>query len=197
MGNFNHANASAKLIVTMANKLELNGDTKTAIVNRANELFMFNKSNKTLALAKRGNNKITNIDKAKISDAKAAGCLYIACRKERLTITLDDIIAVSKVSRQEICKSFILFLNGDEAYWLCEILSVSKDVEEAATAITNTTLDLRIVSERVSNVVVALAAIYMASQASDDKRTMTEISDKTGFHYNTIREGVKKKKYKR
>ena len=114
------------------------------------------------------------------------GCLYIACRKERLTITLDDIIAVSKVSRQEICKSFILFLNGDEAYWLCEILSVSKDVEEAATAITNTTLDLRIVSERVSNVVVALAAIYMASQASDDKRTMTEISDKTGFHYNTI-----------
>ena len=38
MGGHNKAKA-AKLISTMAIKLQLNGDIKTAIVNRANELF--------------------------------------------------------------------------------------------------------------------------------------------------------------
>ena len=189
MGNFNHAAASAKLILTMAIKLQLNGGIRAAIVNRADELFK--KSNKKLGYAFRGRYKIKNPDKAKISDAKAAACLYIACRQEGLPMTLNEIVAVSTVSGKEICRSLILVLNGYEAYWFCDILSLSKEVEEAATFITSKTLDLGIVSEGASNVVVALAAIYMASQASDDKRTLKEISDITGFTAFTIGKSYK------
>ena len=126
-----------------------------------------------------------------MSDAKAAACLYIACGKEGLPMTLNKIIAVSTVSGEEICRSFLLVLNGDEAYWFRDILSLSKEVEEAATSITMKTRNLGIVSEGASNVIVALAAIYMASQASDDKRTKKEISNITGFTTLTIGKSYK------
>ena len=175
MGGHNKAKA-AKLISTMAIKLRLNGDIKTtaAIVNRANELFKNSDIKKV-----RGINQY--MDKTKISDAKAAACLYIACRQEGLPMTFNDIVAVSTLSGKEICRSFVFVLNSDEAYWFCEVLSLSKEVEEAATSITMKTRNLGIVSEGITNVVVALAAIYMASQATDDKRTKKEISNITGF----------------
>ena len=71
MGGHNKAKA-AKLISTMAIKLQLNGDIKTtaAIVNRANELFKNSNIKKV-----RGINQY--MDKTKISDAKAAACMYI------------------------------------------------------------------------------------------------------------------------
>ena len=183
MGGHNKAKA-AKLISTMAIKLQLNGDIKTAIVNRANELFK--NSDKKLGFCF---NKY--LYKTRISDAKAAACLYIACGKEGLPMTLNKIIAVSTVSGEEICRSFLLVLNGDEAYWFCNILSLSKEVEEAATSITMKTRNLGIVSEGASNVIVALAAIYMASQASDDKRTKKGISNITGFTTLTIGKSYK------
>ena len=173
--------------MAMAIKLKLSGDIKTAIVNRANELFKNSdkKPDRSWGGVKRNRPKTT------LSDAKAAACMYIACMKEGLPRTLNDIAVVSTVSRQEICRSFTLVLNGDEAHWFCEILSVSKEVKKAATSITSRTLDLRIVSEGVSNVVVSLAAIYMASQASEDKLTLKEISDNTGFTVATIRKYYK------
>ena len=122
-----------------------------------------------------------------MSDAKAAACLYIACNNEGLPILLKDIEDASQLCRKEIFKSFNLILKGDEASWFCDILSVSKEVKKAATFITSRTLDLGIVSEGVNNVVVVLAAIYMASQASEDKWTLKEISGNTGFTVVTIR----------
>ena len=185
MGGHNKAKA-AKLISTMAIKLQLNGEIKTtsAIVNRANELFKNSDIKKV-----RGINQY--MDKTKISDAKAAACMYIACRQEGLPMTLNEIIAVSTVSGKKICRSFLLVLNGDESHWFCDILSLSKEVEEAATSIIMKTRNLGIVSEGVSNFVVALAAIYMASQASDDKRTKQEISNITGFTAFTIGKSYK------
>ena len=106
-------------------------------------------------------------------------------------MTFNDIVAVSTVSGKEICRSFVFVLNSDEAYWFCDILSLSKEVEEAATSIIMKTRNLGIVSEGVSNFVVALAAIYMASQASDDKRTKQEISNITGFTAFTIGKSYK------
>ena len=177
---------AAKLIFAMAIKLQLNDGIKTAIVHRANELFK--NSDKKPGQSWGGPRKV---EKTRMSVATAALCLYIACRKEGLPMTLNKIIAVSTVSEKEICKSFNLVLNGDEAYWFCDVLSLSKKVEAAATFITRKTRNLGIVSEGASNVVVALAAIYMASQASDDKRTKKEISDITGFHTMTIRKNYK------
>ena len=182
MGGHNKAKA-AKLILTMTIKLQLNSEGGIkVIVNRANELFKNSDKIKKL-----GGVFSKDVD----SDAKAAACLYIACRQEGLPMTFNDIVAVSTVTGKEICRSFVFVLNSDEAYWFCEILSLSKEVEEAATSITMKTRNLGIVSEGVSNFVVALAAIYMASQASDDKRTKQEISNITGFTAFTIGKSYK------
>ena len=175
-----------KPISTMAFKLQLNGDgdIKTAIVNRANELYK-NSDRKHGRGQGCGPEKI---DRAMVRDAKAAACMYIACREEELPISLNNIEDASKICRREICKSFSLVLNGDEARWLCEVLSLSTEVKEAVTSITKKTRNLGIVSESNSNIGVALAAIYMVCQASDDKRKWkkTKISDLTGFHTMTI-----------
>ena len=175
-----------KPISTMAFKLQLNGDgnIKTSIVNRANELYK-NSDRKHGRGQGCGPEKI---DRAMVKDAKAAACMYIACREEELPISLNNIEDASKICRREICKSFSLVHNGDEARWLCEVLSLSTEVKEAVTSITKKTRNLGIVSESNSNVGVALAAIYMVCQASDDKRKWkkTKISDLTGFHTMTI-----------
>jgi transcription initiation factor TFIIB len=61
----------------------------------------------------------------------------------------------------------------------CGSLGLSRDVQKAATHIAKKAVDLDIVPGR-SPISVAAAAIYMASQASDDKRTQREIADIAG-----------------
>ena len=60
-----------------------------------------------------------------------------------------------------------------------------RDVQKAATHIAKKAVDLDIVPGR-SPISVAAAAIYMASQASDDKRTQREIADIAGSYPHRI-----------
>ena len=72
-----------------------------------------------------------------------------------------------------------LITTGDFMSRFCGSLSLSRDVQKAATHIAKKAVDLDIVPGR-SPISVAAAAIYMASQASDDKRTQREIADIAG-----------------
>ena len=65
-----------------------------------------------------------------------------------------------------------------------------REVQKGATQIAKKASDLDIVPGR-SPISVAAAAIYMASQASDDKRTQREIADVAGVADVTIRQSYK------
>merc|ERR1711881_484527 len=167
----------------MADRLNL----PRMIADRGNTLFK--QVHDTKALKGRGN------------DGIASACLYIACRQEGVPRTFKEICAVSRVSKKEIGRCFKLILKahdtnveiittGDFMHRFCGTLSLNKDVQKAATCIAKKAVDLDIVPGR-SPISVAAAAIYMASQASDDKRSQKEIADIAGVADVTIRQSYK------
>jgi transcription initiation factor TFIIB len=172
-----------RTISNMADRINL---TKT-ITDRAHKLFKTVHDGKNL--------------KGRSNDAIAAASLYIACRQEGVPRTFKEIVAVSTVSKKEIGRCFKLILKahdtsvdlittGDFMSRFCGTLSLSREVQKAATHIAKSSVDLDIVAGR-SPISVAAAAIYMASQASDDKKTQREIADIAGVADVTIRQSYK------
>lgn len=171
-------------ISTMADRISL---AKT-IVDRANNLFKRVHDGRSL--------------KGRANDAIASACLYIACRQEGVPRTFKEICAVSKISKKEIGRCFKLILKaletnvdlittGDFMSRFCANLRLPNVVQRAATHIAGRAAgELDIVPGR-SPISVAAAAIYMASQASEEKRTQKEIGDIAGVADVTIRQSYK------
>lgn len=139
--------------------------------------------------------------KGRANEAIASACLYIACRQEGVPRTFKEIVAVSTVSKKEIGRCFKLILKahdtnvdiiqtGDFMHRFCGTLGLPREVQKAATHIAKRSVDLDIVPGR-SPISVAAAAIYMASQASNDKKTQREIADIAGVADVTIRQSYK------
>ncbi|XP_063358826.1 transcription initiation factor IIB-like [Cydia amplana] len=139
--------------------------------------------------------------KGRANDAIASACLYIACRQEGMPRTFKEICAVSKISKKEIGRCFKLILKAletsvdlittaDFMSRFCSNLGLPNSVQRAATHIARKAGELDIVSGR-SPISVAAAAIYMASQASEDKRSQKEIGDIAGVADVTIRQSYK------
>jgi len=172
-----------RTISEMADRINL---PKT-ITDRSNNLFKMVHDGRNL--------------KGRANDAIAAACLYIACRQEGVPRTFKEIVAVSTVSKKEIGRCFKLILKahdtsvelittGDFMSRFCGMLQLAREVQKGATQIAKKASDLDIVPGR-SPISVAAAAIYMASQASDDKRTQREIADVAGVADVTIRQSYK------
>jgi len=173
-----------RTIASMCDRINL---PKT-ITDRANTLFKMVHDGKNL--------------KGRSNDAIGSACLYIACRQEGVPRTFKEIVAVSSVSKKEIGRCFKLILKahdntnvdiittGDFMHRFCGALSLPKDVQKAATHIAKKAGDLDLVPGR-SPISVAAAAIYMASQASPDKKTQKEIADIAGAADVTIRQSYK------
>jgi len=139
--------------------------------------------------------------KGRSNSAIAAACLYIACRQDGVPRTFKEIVAVSAVSKKEIGRVFKLILKchdtsvelittGDFMSRFCGTLSLARHIQRAATCIAKKAVDLDIVPGR-SPISVAAAAIFMACQASNDKRTQKEIADIAGVADVTIRQSYK------
>ena len=135
------------------------------------------------------------------NDAIASACLYIACRQEGVPRTFKEIVAVSTVSKKEIGRCFKLILKshdtnvkiiqtGDFMNRFCGNLALNRPIQRAATLIAQRAVDLDLVPGR-SPISVAAAAIYMASQASKDKKTQRDISDIAGVAEVTIKQSYK------
>ncbi|KAF6214437.1 hypothetical protein GE061_009180 [Apolygus lucorum] len=172
-----------KEINSMADRINL---PKT-IVDRANNLFKQVHDGKNL--------------KGRANDAIASACLYIACRQEGVPRTFKEICAVSKISKKEIGRCFKLILKaletsvelittGDFMSRFCSNLALPIVVQRAATHIACKAVEMDIVAGR-SPISVAAAAIYMASQASDVKKSQKEIGDTAGVADVTIRQSYK------
>lgn len=144
---------------------------------------------------------VTKSLKGRSNDAIASACLYIACRQENVPRTFKEICAISKISKKEIGRVFKLILKtletsvelittGDFMSRFCSTLSLSLSIQKAATQIARRAVDLGIVCGR-SPISVAAAAIYMASQASTDKKTHKEICDVSGVAEVTIKQSYR------
>ncbi|XP_033208783.1 transcription initiation factor IIB-like [Belonocnema kinseyi] len=157
------------------------------IVDTANKLFKEVHDGKNL--------------RGRSNDAIASACLYIACRQEGVPRTFKEICAVSKISKKEIGRCFKLILKvletsvdlittGDFMSRFCANLGLPNAVQRAATRIAKKAVEFDIVPGR-SPISVAAAAIYMASQASNDKKTRKEIGDIAGVADGTIAQSYK------
>jgi len=135
------------------------------------------------------------------NEAQAAACLYIACRKEGVPRTFKEICAVSRVSKKEIGRCFRLIIksletnldqitSADFMSRFCGNLGLPISIQAAATRIAKTAVDLDLVAGR-SPISIAAAAIYMASQASKDKRSAKEIGEIAGAAEVTVRQTYK------
>ncbi|XP_045466218.1 transcription initiation factor IIB-like [Harmonia axyridis] len=153
-----------------------------SITDRATNLFK---------QVKDGNNL-----KSRSRDAITAACLYIACRQEHVPRTFNEICAVSGVRKKEIGRVFKLILKalettvdlvntGDFMSRFCANLELPIKVQKAAICIANKAEEFDIVTGK-SPVSIAAAAIFMASQASECKKTILEIAEIAGCAEFTI-----------
>eukprot|EP00795_Rhopilema_esculentum_P010961 gene10961-19797_t len=170
-------------ITIMADRINL----PAKIVDRAKTLFKQVHDQKTL--------------KGRSNDAIASACLFIACRQEGVPRTFKEICAISKISKKEIGRCFKLILraletsvdlitSGDFMSRFCSNLGLPSSVQRAASYIAKRAVELDLVPGR-SPVSVAAATIYLASQASEDKRTQKDIGDIAGVAEVTIRQSYK------
>lgn len=139
--------------------------------------------------------------KGKNNEAQAAACLYIACRKEGVPRTFKEICSVSRVSKKEIGRCFKLILrtmetnleqitSADFMSRFCGNLSLPNQVQACATRIAKKAVEMDLVAGR-SPISIAAAAIYMASQASSEKRNAKEIGDIAGAAEVTVKQTYK------
>jgi len=153
------------------------------ITDRANQLFKQVHVQKSL--------------RGRSNDAIASACLYIACRQDGVPRTFKEICAISKIPKKEIGRCFKLILrnleqnvqvitSGDFMDRFCSALNLSTPVIRASKFIAKKAVELDRVPGR-SPVSVAAAAIYLASQASEDKKSQKEIGDIAGVAEVTIR----------
>ncbi|GMT10765.1 hypothetical protein PFISCL1PPCAC_2062, partial [Pristionchus fissidentatus] len=140
----------------------------------------------------------TKVLKGKNSEAQAAACLYIACRKEGVPRTFKEICAVSRVSKKDIGKCFKLILksletnleqitSADFMSRFCGNLDLPNMIQAAATRIAKKAVELDLVAGR-SPISIAAAAIYMASQASATKKSAREIGEIAGAAEVTVKQ---------
>ncbi|VDN53527.1 unnamed protein product [Dracunculus medinensis] len=139
--------------------------------------------------------------RGKNNEAQAAACLYIACRKEGVPRTFKEICAVSRISKKEIGRCFKLILrtletsleqitSADFMSRFCGSLGLPHIVQAAATRIAKKAVELDLVAGR-SPISIAAAAIYMASLASNEKKTAKDIGEIAGAAEVTVKQTYK------
>ncbi|XP_058122405.1 transcription initiation factor IIB-like [Anopheles ziemanni] len=133
--------------------------------------------------------------------AKAAACLYVACRQDGVPRSFKEICAVTAVSKKEIGRCFKIIIktltssmemitSEDFMSRFCSNLGLSGEDQKVAIHIAQQASTLAIVEGR-SPISVAAAAIYMVSQASNSKKTYEEIGSIAGVSELTIRQCYK------
>ena len=172
-------------IKTMADRL----NSSWATVDRANRLFKHIYEGKKL--------------KGRSYHGIAAACLFIACRQEQVPRTFKEICAVSNCSKKEIGRTvkLIVRVQGTDTRFealcsqdfmsrFCSYLQLSHAIQTVATHIARCAAELKDVRSK-SPLSIAAAAIYMASQASEEKKMAKDIGDISGVAESTIRQVYK------
>lgn len=131
--------------------------------------------------------------------AVASACIYIACRVDGAPRSFKELSSISGVQARDIAKCYKNILkisekpelsmhvdSGDFMSRFCSNLSLPVEVQRVATQIAAAAKEKSITDGR-NPTSIAAAAIYMASQASDTKRSQREISEVAGCAESTIK----------
>jgi transcription initiation factor TFIIB len=126
-----------------------------------------------------------------------AASLYMACRKDNVPRTLDELENATKVGRKDIIKTSKLLAARldmrlvpasprDYVKRFCAKLNLARVVEERALAIINEAVEKHITSGR-GPTGIAASAIYIAAILCGDRKTQKDVSEATGVTEVTLR----------
>lgn len=116
----------------------------------------------------------------------ASACLYTACRQEDVSMSFKEIASVAEVRYSEVGRVFKkiqkknklevgVISSEDFLNRWCGKLSLPRHIQKAAAHIARKTMDMNLLSSN-SPTTIAATSIYIASQASEEKRSFSEIS---------------------
>jgi len=134
-------------------------------------------------------------------EAVAASCLYIACRKEEIPRSLDELESISRVGRTEIARAYrqvaaeegLTMQPIDPKLFVprfCSELEVGPEVQRRALELLSEAVDAGLHSGK-SPTGQAGAAIYLASLLCDQELTQTEVAGVVRVSEVTIRNGYR------
>lgn len=133
--------------------------------------------------------------------AVASGCIYVACKVQSAPRSFKELSSISGIQASDIAKCYKNIVkvidaselelsvhvdSGDFMSRFCSNLGLSVEVQRIATHIAAIAKEKSITDGR-NPTSIAAAAIYMASQASDTKRSQREISEVAGCAESTIK----------
>lgn len=138
-----------------------------------------------------------NLIRGRSIEAVAASTLYIACRKEEIPRSLDEIESVARIDRTEIGRAYrqlvaeldIEMEPVDPKRFVprfCSDLELEKPVQQTAVDVLGTVMDEGLHSGK-SPTALAAAAIYIASILHDTECTQSEIAEVARVTEVTIR----------
>lgn len=133
--------------------------------------------------------------------AIVSACIYLACRIQSAPRSFKELSTISGVRAGDIAKCYKNILkivetprqelsmrvdSGDFMSRFCSNLGLPNEVQRVATHISAVAKEKSITDGR-NPTSIAAAAIYMASQASDTKKSQREISEVAGCAESTIK----------
>lgn len=131
--------------------------------------------------------------------AITTACIYIACKLQAAPRSFKELSSISGVLAKDIAKCYKNILkivqlqdssvhidSGDFMLRFCSRLELSNEVQKIASDIAQNAKELSITDGR-NPTSIAAAAIYMASQISDEPKSQKEISEVAGCAESTIR----------
>ncbi|KAK3812961.1 MAG: transcription factor [Benniella sp.] len=144
-----------------------------------------------------------NLFRGRLDLPVITACIYIACRQQNVPRTINEILALTHVSKKEFTKCFKLISGSfqeakstpmaaeDPMPRFCSSLCLSMDVQKTATSLALKAKDLRSLSGKTP-ATIAAACIYMASNLCNDTRSMFRISLDCGVTEVTIKKAYKR-----
>ncbi len=138
-----------------------------------------------------------NLIRGRSIEGVAAAALYVACRQSNVPRTLDEIGEVSRVSRQEIGRTYRFISRAlglkliptspiDYVPRFCSALNLHGEVQSKTVEILRQTSEKELTAGR-GPTGLAAAAIYIASILCRDRRTQSDIAKVAGVTEVTIR----------
>ncbi|HDD25687.1 MAG TPA: transcription initiation factor IIB [Acidilobales archaeon] len=134
-------------------------------------------------------------------ESVVAAAIYIACRKYRIPRSLDEIASYTKAGRKDVARCYRLLLRdlgikipmsdpADYVPRIANVLGLSGDVIKSAIEILRKAREVGVTAGK-DPAGLAAAAVYIAAQLYDERRTQKEVANVAGVTEVTVRNRYK------
>lgn len=134
-------------------------------------------------------------------ESVVAAAIYIACRKYKIPRSLDEISEFTKAGRKDVARCYRLLLRdlgiripmsdpADYVPRIANVLGLSGDAIKSAIEILRKARDAGVTAGK-DPAGLAAAAVYIAAQLHDERRTQKEVANVAGVTEVTVRNRYK------